>query len=214
MTGEEARGIAPARTHLRGPRRHIAQSRPLDGPVFFYNATSRDVMTRDVATVRRDASLLDAIEIMRARNVSGLPVVDPGGKVVGILSERDVGRAAARLGELARVERGFDLLLAYLLRQPEATMKKLREILGGERVDRVMSRRLYTIAPDATLETIVREFESKRINRLPVVEDGRLVGIVTRQDILNRGKFRYPDGIVESPEFGPDTTAAQARRTV
>ncbi len=204
----------PARSPMREPRRRIAQSRPLDGPVFFYNATSRDIMTREVATVRKDATLLDALEIMRTRKVSGLPVVDAGGKVVGVLSERDVGRTAARLGEIDRVQGGLDLLLAYLLRQPEATMKKLHEILGGQRVDRVMSRKLHSVSPEATLETIVHEFESRRINRLPVIEEGRLVGIVSRNDVLTRGTFRYPPGVTDAPEFGPESTLRESRRTV
>jgi CBS domain-containing protein len=201
-------------SRLRQPRPRISRPRPLEGPVFFYNATARDIMTRKVATVRKDASLLEALDIMRVRDVSGLPVVDAGGKVVGVLSERDVGRAAARRGEIDRVEGGLELLLAYLLRQPEATLKKIREILGGQRVDRVMSRRVYSVSPDATLETVVHELVKHHVHRLPVLEGGKLVGIVTRDDVLARGTFRYPAGVVEAPEFAPESAAREARRTV
>lgn len=199
---------------LREPRPQIAPPRPLEGPVFFYNATARDVMTREVATVPKTATLLDALDILRVRDVSGLPVVDAGGKVVGILSERDIGRAAVRRGDVERVEGGLDLLLAYLLRQPEATMKKMREILGGQRVDRVMSRRVYSVPPDATLETVVHEMVRHHVHRLPVLDGGRLVGIVTRDDVLARGTFRYPPGRVETPELAPESTPRAARRTV
>lgn len=171
-------------------------------------------MTRDVATVRNDASLLDALVIMRTRDVSGLPVVDAGGTVVGVLSERDVGRAAVRGGEVKRVEGGLDLLVAYLLRKPEATLKKIREILGSQSVERVMSRRLYSVSPDAPLETVVGELVKHRIHRLPVLEDGKLVGIVTRDDVLRRGTLRPPAETPEVPEFGPESTAREARRTV
>lgn len=182
--------------------------------MFFYNGTSRDIMTRDVATVRNDATLLEALEIMRSRNVSGLPVVDAGDRVVGVLSERDVGRAATQRGEVGRVEGGLDLLVAYLLRRPEATMKKLREILGSQRVDHVMSRRLRSVRPEATVETIVHEFEAHHINRLPVLEGDKLIGIVTRDDVLLRGTFRYPTGTTELPEFAPESSPKEARRTV
>ncbi len=171
-------------------------------------------MTRDVAVVRKDATLLDALDILRVRNISGLPVVDAGGKVIGMLSERDIGRAAVRRGELDRVEGGLALLIAYLLRQPDATHKKMREILGGVRVDRVMSRKVYSVPPDATLETVVRELEDHHVHRLPVIERGKLVGIVTRDDVLTRGAFRYPSAVVDVPEFAPESTARQARRIV
>jgi len=171
-------------------------------------------MTQDVATVRSDASLLDALAIMRVRDVSGLPVVDAGGKVVGVLSERDVGRAAMRGGDVGRVAGGLDLLLAYLLRKPEATLKKIREILSSQRVARVMSRRLYSVSPDAPLERVVDELVKHRVHRLPVLEGERLVGIVTRDDVLIRGTLREPSESREMPEFGPESTALEARRTV
>lgn len=171
-------------------------------------------MTRDVATVRNDASLLDALAIMRVRDISGLPVIDAGGKVVGVLSERDVGRAAVRRGEVGRVEGGLDLLLAYLLRKPEATLKKIREILGSQRVGRVMSRRLFSVPPDAPLETVIDELVKHRIHRLPVLEGGQLVGIITRDDVLMRGTVHPPAETEGMPEFGRESTARESRRTV
>lgn len=171
-------------------------------------------MTEDVATVRSDASLLEALTIMRIRDVSGLPVVDAGGRVVGVLSERDVGRAAVRRGEVSRIEGGLDLLLAYLLRKPEATLKKIREILGSEPVARVMSRKVYSVPPDAPVETVVDELVKHRVHRLPVLEGGKLVGIVTRDDILSRGAVHHPAETGQMPEFGPQSTAREARRTV
>jgi CBS domain-containing protein len=171
-------------------------------------------MTQDVATVRADASLLDALAIMRVRNVSGLPVVDAGGKVVGVLSERDVGRAALRRGEVHRVQGGLDLLLVYLLRKPEETLKKIREILSSQRVDRVMSRKLYSVSPEATLDTVINELVKHHVHRLPVLEGDKLVGIVTRDDVLSRGTLRPAEAVLEFPEFGPDTTPREARRTV
>ncbi|HYA57667.1 MAG TPA: CBS domain-containing protein [Thermoplasmata archaeon] len=171
-------------------------------------------MTHDVATVRDDASLLEALAIMRIRDVSGLPVVDAGGGVVGVLSERDIGRAALRRGEVGRVEGGLDLLLAYLLRKPEATLKKIREILGSQHVGRVMSRKLYSVRPDATLEMVVDELVKHRVHRLPVLEGSTLVGIITRDDVLMRGTAHHAAATEETPEFGPESTAREARRTV
>jgi CBS domain-containing protein len=182
--------------------------------VFYSNAMAQDIMTRDVATVRKDASLLDALAIMRVRDVSGLPVVDAGGKVVGVLSERDIGRAAVRHGEVDRVEGGLDLLLAYLLRKPEATLKKIREILSGHRVESVMSRKLHSVSPDASLETVVNELVKHHVHRLPVLDGDKLVGIVTRDDVLTRGTFQYPAGGPEPPEFAPESTPREARRIV
>lgn len=199
---------------LLQPRPRLSPTRPGEGPFFSPNTKARDIMTEDVATVRSDASLLEALTIMRIRDVSGLPVVDAGGRVVGVLSERDVGRAAVRRGEVSRIEGGLDLLLAYLLRKPEATLKKIREILGSEPVARVMSRKVYSVPPDAPLETVVDELVKHRVHRLPVLEGGKLVGIVTRDDILSRGAVRHPAETEQMPEFGPQSTAREARRTV
>ena len=171
-------------------------------------------MTQDVVTVRTDASLLDALSIMRVRDISGLPVVDAGGRVVGVLSERDVGRAALRRGEVGRVEGGLDLLLVYLLRKPEATLKKIREILAGQRVEQVMSRRLYSVAPDAPLEKVVNEFVKHHVHRLPVLEGDKLVGIVTRDDVIMRGGLQPATETRDTPTFGPESTVREARRTV
>ena len=171
-------------------------------------------MTQNVATVRSEASLLDALTIMRTRDISGLPVVDAGGRVIGVLSERDIGRATVRRGQVGRVEGGLDLLLAYLLRKPEATLKKIREILSSEPVAHVMSRKVYSVPPDAPLETVVDELVKHRVHRLPVLEGDKLVGIVTRDDILSRGAIRHAAETEELPEFGPQTTAREARRTV
>lgn len=195
------------------PRPRLSKPAPGEGPLF-YNATAGDIMTRDVATVRNDASLLDALTIMRARDVSGLPVVDAGGRVIGVLSERDVGRAALRRGEVGRVEGGLDLLLAYLLRKPEATLKKIREILSSQRVEQVMARRLYSVPPGAPLETVVDELVKHHVHRLPVLEGDKLVGIVTRDDVLMRVTIRPPAESQDMPEFAPESTAREARRTV
>lgn len=199
---------------LLQPRPRLTRTHPSEGPLFLYNATAKDIMTRDVATVRNDASLLDALTIMRVRDVSGLPVVDAGGRVVGVLSERDVGRTALRRGQVGRVAGGLDLLLAYLLRKPEATLKKIREILSSQPVGRVMSRRVYSVPPHAPLETVVDELVKHRVHRLPVLEGDRLVGIVTRDDVLMRGTFRHPEEARELLEFGPESTAREARRIV
>lgn len=171
-------------------------------------------MTRNVVTVRTDASLLDALTIMRERDISGLPVVDAGGTVVGVLSERDVGRAALHRGEVGRVEGGLDLLLVYLLRKPEATLKKIREILASQRVEQVMSRKLYSVGPDASLETVVKELVKHHVHRLPVLEGDKLVGIVTRDDVLMRGGIQPSAGSQDPLTFGPESTVREARRTV
>ncbi len=213
------RRTAHARSRPRNPkgfepRPRLAPLGALEGPVFYYNATARDVMSPQVATVPSRASLLDALEILRVRDVSGLPVVDAGGRVVGVLSERDIGRAAARRAGLKGADGSLELLLAYLLRRPDATMKKLREILGDVPVSRVMSRRVRSVPPDATVETVVRQLLRYRVNRLPVLDHDRLIGIVTRDDVLSRGRFPYPAGRAEDPEFAPENSARQARRIV
>ncbi len=134
-----------------------------------------EVMTRDVVSVTPDRPLKDVAAALVERGVSGLPVCDADGAVVGVLSEADLlvkqGGAPERSGGL----------FAWLVDTASAPdLAKLRAHTAGE----AMTAPAITVESGAPVSEAARTMVSLGVNRLPVVEDGRLVGIVTRADLV------------------------------
>lgn len=134
-----------------------------------------EVMTRDVVSVTPDTPLKDVAAALVERGVSGLPVCDADGAVVGVLSEADLlvkqGGAPERSGGL----------FAWLVDTASAPdLAKLRAHTAGE----AMTAPAITVESGAPVSEAARTMVSLGVNRLPVLEDGRLVGIVTRADLV------------------------------
>lgn len=137
---------------------------------------AHQIMTRSVVTVRPDATILEAANTMLQHHVSGLPVVDAAGKLVGIVSEGDFIRRG-EIGTQKKRSRWLSFLMGT-----DAT-QYVRE--HGRKVSEVMTHDPLTIAEDATLEEIVNAMEANGIKRMPVMRDGKLVGIVSRANLLH-----------------------------
>ena len=135
------------------------------------------IMTPRVATVRPDTPIAEAAELMLAKRISGLPVVDAGGKLVGIVSEGDF----LRRGEIGtqKARAGW---LAFFFGPGKLAAEYIRE--EGRTVQNVMTLDPVTIAEDTALNEIVKIMERKGIKRLPVLRNGELIGIVTRANLL------------------------------
>jgi CBS domain-containing membrane protein len=127
----------------------------------------RDLMTKEVTTLRRNDKLSIADDVMRLGRIRHLPVLDDEEQVVGIVSQRDLFR-----GALARA-------LGY---GAHAQQKLLGQLLVKE----VMTNDPTTIAPDAPLAEAARVMLKGKIGALVVIEDGRLVGILTEADFVRR----------------------------
>lgn len=138
---------------------------------------AREVMQRDVATVTPETSLGEAIELMLARRISGLPVVDAAGAVIGILTEGDL---------LRRVETGTQLRVpgwrAWLAGPGRGASDYVRT--HARKVGEVMTQPVVTVEGGTALAEIVALMESRGIKRIPVLEAGRLAGIISRADLL------------------------------
>lgn len=141
--------------------------------------TARSIMTRRLVTLQPDMALLDAAALLLKKGISGAPVVDDQGYLLGLLSEFDCLRAVA---------------------SSDYEMDRHDTI---ETVEQVMSRDPRTIGPEVELFAIAHEFVSTHMRRFPVVEEGKLIGQVSRRDALRaaielrrkmeRGKTGYPD---------------------
>jgi CBS-domain-containing membrane protein len=139
--------------------------------------TAADVMTTDVVTVDPDKPVRDIAELLYTRRISGVPVVDSDGSVIGIVSEGDLIGHAAIVGEHHRS------WWLSLFADESVTARDYAKAHGRTARD-VMTTNVITVEETKTLREIVETLHRHRINRVPVVRDGKLVGIVTRGDLL------------------------------
>lgn len=135
------------------------------------------IMTPRVATVKVDTPIAEAAELMLKKRISGLPVVDAAGKLVGIVSEGDF----LRRGEIGTRYRRSGWL-EFFTGPGKLASEFVRE--EGRRVRDVMTPDPVTVSEQATLEEIVQLMEQKGIKRIPVLRGTELVGIVTRANLL------------------------------
>ncbi|MBI2154133.1 MAG: CBS domain-containing protein [Candidatus Rokubacteria bacterium] len=134
-----------------------------------------EIMTKDVIAVSPKTAVHEAAELMVDHAISGLPVVDDDGKVVGIVSEGDLilREKPRERTPWWRVFFGDAERLALEYRKAHGTT-----------VEEVMTRSLITVSPDLPIESAALVLDQHRIRRVPVLADGRLVGIVSRGDLI------------------------------
>jgi CBS domain-containing protein len=154
------------------------------------NANS--IMTRRLLTIGPNASVLAAAQLMLKRRVSGLPVVDAENRLVGIVTEGDLIRRTELATERHR-PRWVELFLGPGRAAEEFTRAH------GRRVEEIMTVDPYTVTEEAGLEDIVTLMEGHHIKRVPVVRQGRIVGIVSRANLLK--------ALLQNAKYGEATTA-------
>jgi len=137
---------------------------------------TKDLMTRDVVTAAPEASLKDVAKTLLERGISGMPVCDHEGRVLGVISEADILHK-----ERGRIERGGGPLAWLIDGTPYTDVAKANARTARE----AMTAPAITIGPDRPAAAAARLMVEEGVNRLPVVaHDGKLVGIVTRADLV------------------------------
>lgn len=144
----------------------------------------RDIMTTDPIAVHPDTTLKETARIMVRHQVSGMPVIDRMGKLVGIVTEGDF------LSQEANRDRPYRLSLL------DALFGEGDPQPAAETVAEVMTENVVTITPEASIGEAARVMTHRGVKRLPVVDlDGELVGIISRADVVNA--FTKPDDVIE-----------------
>lgn len=136
-----------------------------------------EVMAKDVVTVGPKTTVREIATVMSERRISGLPVVDGAGKLVGILSETDL---------LHRVETGTEKRRKWWLGAFIDDDQLAREYAAAHarRAEDIMSRQVVTVDADMELGQVADLLDRRKLKRVPVVKDGQLVGIITRGDLV------------------------------
>jgi CBS domain-containing protein len=138
---------------------------------------AQDIMTREVATVRPETSVREIAALLMEKNISGVPVVSDDGAIVGIVSEGDL---------LHRAEVGTERKHKWWFRifaDSDAAAREYAKAHGLSARD-MMSRYVISVRDDADLRDVADILDRHRIKRVPVLRDGRLVGIISRRDLV------------------------------
>jgi CBS domain-containing protein len=145
----------------------------------------REVMNTNPVSCRAESTISEAAKIMKKKKISGMPVLD-GDRLVGVISESDLLRllSAEEEGQLWLPSpfEIFEVPFRDLLKWEK--MHSSMEDISKKKVSEVMHRDVHKIGPDDSIEEAASIMIRHRINRLPVVENGLLAGIITRGDII------------------------------
>lgn len=152
-------------------------------------ATVAQIMDAEPVSVSPEDTLDTVVRTLRSHELSGVPVVNEGGRVVGIITEEDlvIGDEQGDLHLPHYIELFGGIVFLEPLRRFESRLKKAVAATAKD----MMTKDPVTIAPDATVQEAAKVIARSRHNRLPVVEHGRLVGVVTRLDVLDH--FAHDD---------------------
>jgi len=137
----------------------------------------KDVMSRQLVSIGPDAPVMDAVQLMLQHRISALPVIDASGNLQGVVTEGDFLRRA-ETGTQRKRARWIEFLMG-----PGRLADEYVQASGGK-VSEVMTTDVHTVTEDAPLEDAVHLMERHRVKRLPVMRDGKVVGIVTRSNLM------------------------------
>lgn len=138
---------------------------------------ANDIMTQPVISVAADTPVLEAIRVMLQNKISGLPVVDAAGRLVGIISEGDFLRRTE-----TETQRRRPRWIEFLLGPGRLAEEYVHA--SGRKVDEIMTADVRTVQENAPLDEVVRLMERYRVKRVPVVRGDQLVGIITRANLM------------------------------
>lgn len=139
----------------------------------------KDIMTSDVIVCEAKTPVKTVAQKLVRHNITGMPVVK-GDEIIGIITEGDVIMQKAKL----HIPNYINVLSSFLyLEDPAEVEEELRRILGME-AEQLMTKEVITIGPEESVEELATIFEHEHVNPIPVVSDDKLVGIVSRSDIV------------------------------
>ncbi|MDR3630751.1 MAG: CBS domain-containing protein [Desulfocapsaceae bacterium] len=142
--------------------------------------TAADIMTAQVITVTAETTVQELAKLLSDNNISGAPVVDDAGNLLGVVTESDLIYQTKKL-HIPTVVTILDSI--FFLENPDRMEKEIKK-MAGTRVLDIYSPSLTVVQQDTSLEDIATIMAEKNIHTLPVVRDKRLVGVIGKKDII------------------------------
>jgi CBS domain-containing protein len=141
---------------------------------------AKDIMSKDVITVRKDTTVEEIAHLLSEKNISGVPVVDEEGKVIGMVTEKDLLYKDIEPHFPPVVEILGGLIFLKGVKQYNEELRKL----VATKAEEIMTKKVVTVELDTEVERIAELMIEKDINRIPVVDKLKVVGIVSRADVV------------------------------
>ncbi|TYQ16782.1 UNVERIFIED_CONTAM: CBS-domain-containing membrane protein [Acetivibrio alkalicellulosi] len=141
---------------------------------------AKDIMSRDVITVKKDATVEEIAQILTEKNISGVPVVDDNNKILGIVTEKDMLYKNVEPHFPPVVEILGGLVFLKSVKKYNEELKKL----VATKAEEIMTKKVITVDEDHDIDSIAVLMVEKDVKRIPVVKDSVLVGIISRADIV------------------------------
>ncbi len=142
--------------------------------------TAKDIMTRQVITVSPETSIEELAKILIENRISGAPVVDKEGNLIGIVTENDLINQNKRL-HIPTVIRLFDAMI--MLERPKKIEEEIKRLTATKVWD-ICTKQVITINEDTSLQDIATIMSEKKVHLLPVMRDNKLVGIIGKADLI------------------------------
>ncbi len=140
---------------------------------------ARDIMTEGVITVNPSMTIEEFARILMKNQISGAPVVDEDGSLIGIITENDLITQNKRL-HIPTILRLFDAFIPLGTSRLEKEIKKITATTVGE----ICTKKVITVDPETPLEEIATIMTEKKIHLIPVIEEGKIIGIIGKKDII------------------------------
>ena len=150
--------------------------------------TAKDIMKKDLVTVSPETHVTEAAKVLLEKHVNGLPVVDANGRLVGILCQSDLVAQQMKMP----MPSVFNLLDGLIPIGSSASLEKEVRKIAAIKVSEAMTPHPVTVGPETGLEEIATLMVSKKFHSLPVLEHGKLVGIIGKEDVLRTLIGREP----------------------
>jgi len=140
---------------------------------------AKDIMTKEVISVKPETTIEELARLLMKQQISGAPVVDDKGKIVGIVTENDLISKNSRL-HIPTILRLFDAYIPLGTSKMESDIRKM----AASTVEDICAKEIITVDEEASVEYIATIMTEKRIHILPVVREGKLVGIIGKKDLI------------------------------
>lgn len=142
--------------------------------------TAKDIMTKDVITVKKDTGVSELADILTKNRISGAPVVDDSGRLLGVVTESDLVEQSKSL-HLPTV---FTILDSVIFLESAKHFEKELKKMTGAKVEDVYTEKPVAVGPDAPIREIATIMAEKKVYTIPVVDGDKLVGIIGKADVV------------------------------
>lgn len=140
---------------------------------------AKDIMTKNVVTVKTTTTIVELAHILMKHQISGTPVIDDNGNLIGIVTESDLINKNSKL-HIPTILRLFDAFIPLGISKLEQDLKKMAASTVGE----IFTKEVITVDEEMSMEDVATIMTEKKIHLLPVLKEGKLAGIIGKKDII------------------------------